>query len=231
METIKNLRFAATVAIMVFAFTSCDLDNYSGPDASISGEVRDIDTGDLIEQDVSSGSTIVFTEHGYDNPEEQRMIFKVNGKYVNNLIFSGIYDFYFYESNFVIPEKLTDYQIKSGKNTLDFKVQPYIRITDVSIKKDGDKIVAKFKVTPTVDANVREIGLFGHIDYIVGVQYALDRKVEAVNTSFKGQTREFTLELGDNQFKKGTEYNFRVGAIIDVPNSKYNYAPGVKLTI
>lgn len=231
MKTINSLRIAAITAITVFAFTSCDLDNYSGPDASISGEIRDIETGDLVEQDISSGSTIVYTEHGYDNPEEQRMIFKVNGEYVNNLMFAGIYDFYFYESNFVIPEKLTDYQIKPGENKLDFKVQPYIRITDVSITKNGDKIVAKFKVTPTVDANVREIGLFGHADYIVGVQYALDRTVEAVNASFKGQTREFTLELGDNQFKKGTEYNFRVGAIIDVANSKYNYAPGVKLTI
>ncbi len=221
----------ALAAMTAFALTSCELDNYDGPDASISGEVRDIETGDLIEQDISNGSNIIFMEHGFENPEEQRMIFKVNGEYTNNLMFSGVYDFYFNESNFVKPEKLTDYRIKSGANKLDFKVLPYIRVSDVTIQKVGDKIVAKFKITPTVDNNVREVGLFGHTDFIAGAQYAHDRATASVNEAFKGVAREFTLEMSDNQFKKGKEYYFRVGAIIDVPNSRYNYAPSLKLTI
>ena len=219
----------ALAAITAFAFTSCELDNYDGPNASISGEVRDVETGDLIEQDINNN--IIFMEHGFENPEEQRMIFKVNGEYTNNLMFSGMYDFYFNESNFVKPEKLTDYQIKSGANKLDFKALPYLRVSDVTIKKEGDKIVAKFKITPTVDNNVREVGLFGHTDFVVGVQYSHDRTTKSVNEAFKGTAREFTLELGENQFKKGKEYYFRVGAIIDVPNSRYNYAPSVKVTI
>lgn len=231
MKTINSIRFIAMAAITALAFTSCELDNYEGPNASISGEVRDIETGDLIEQDISSGSTIIYVEHGYENPEEQRMIFKVNGEYTNKLMFSGVYDFYFNESNFVRPEKLTDYQIKSGDNKLDFKVLPYIRVSEVSIQKVNDKVVAKFKITPTVDNQVREVGLFGHTDYIVGAQFAHDRAVVGVHQSFKGETREYTLELGESQFKKGKEYHFRVGAIIDVPNSKYNYAPSVKATI
>lgn len=221
----------ALAAFTAFAFTSCELDNYDGPDASISGEVRDIETGDLIQQDISNGSNIIFMEHGFENPEEQRMIFKVNGEYTNNLMFSGVYDFYFNESNFVKPEKLTDYRIKSGDNKLDFKVLPYIRVSDVTVQKVGDKIVAKFKITPTVDNNVREVGLFGHTDFIVGAQYSHERATASVNEAFKGTTREFTLEMSDNQFKKGKEYYFRVGAIIDVPNSRYNYAPSVKLSI
>ena len=127
----------ALAAFTAFAFTSCELDNYDGPDASISGEVRDIETGDLIQQDISNGSNIIFMEHGFENPEEQRMIFKVNGEYTNNLMFSGVYDFYFNESNFVKPEKLTDYRIKSGANKLDFEVLPYIRVSDVTVQKVG----------------------------------------------------------------------------------------------
>lgn len=220
----------AMAIIAVFSFSSCELDNYDGPDASISGEVRDIETGELIQQDISNGSNIIYMEHGFENPEEQRMIFKVNGEYTNNLMFSGVYDFYFNESNFVKPEKLVDYRIKSGANKLDFEVLPYIRVTNVTIQKEGNKIVAKFKITPTVDNNVREVGLFGHTDFIVGAQYAHDRATIAVNEAFKGEAREFTLEMSDNQFKKGNEYYFRVGAIIDVPNSRYNYAPSVKIT-
>ena len=37
---------------------SCELDNYGGPDAQIYGEVRDAETGELIQQDLSGGSII-----------------------------------------------------------------------------------------------------------------------------------------------------------------------------
>lgn len=231
MKTINTIRFAAMAVLTALAFISCELDNYDGPNASISGVVRDIETGDPIQQDISNGSNIIFVEHGFENPEEQRMIFKVNGEYTNKLMFSGVYDFYFNESNFVKPEKIVDYKIKSGDNKLDFEVLPYIRVSDVTVQKSGDKIIAKFKITPTVDNNVREVGLFGHTDFIVGAQYAHDRATASVNQAFKGEAREFTLEMGTNQFKQGKEYYFRVGAIIDVPNSRYNYAPSVKLTI
>ena len=106
-----------------------------------------------------------------------------------------------------------------------------MRISDVSIVKEGDKIIANFKVTPTVDNNVRQVGLFGHPDFIVGNQYALDRATVDVNESFNGQTREYRLELGTGAFDAGEPCYFRVGAIVDVANSKYNYAPSVKLDL
>ena len=126
---------------------------------------------------------------------------------------------------------MTEYKIKKGENRLDFEVIPYVRISDVSIVKEGDKIIANFKVTPTVDNNVRQVGLFGHPDFIVGNQYALDRATVDVNESFNGQTREYRLELGTGAFDAGEPCYFRVGAIVDVANSKYNYAPSVKLDL
>lgn len=231
MKIIHTIGYMTLTAIMSLTFNSCELDNYDGPDAKIHGEIRDIETGELIQQDISSGSQIIYVEHGFENPEEQRMIFKVNGEYTNNLVFSGIYDFYFNESNFVKPDTIFDYKINPGDNKLDFKVLPYIRIKDVNIRKEGNEIVATFKITPTVSEQVREVGLFGYTDFIVGAQYSHDRTIVSVNSSFKGEEREFTLRLGDSQFTPGKEYYFRVGAIIDVPNSKYNYAPSIKITI
>lgn len=221
---------AAAAVIVSLSLISCELDNYDGPDARIYGEVRDSQTGALIQQDIN-GTKIMYEELGFENPDRQQMIFKVSGEYRNDLMFAARYDIYFEESNFVIPARLEGYEIKRGENRLDFEVQPYIRISDASIRKEGTEIVATFTVTPTVDNNVRAVGLFGHIDYIVGESYAHARTVQNVNESFKDAGRVFTLRMNAAPFKSGQAYYFRVGAVIDVANSKYNYAPSVRLTI
>lgn len=221
---------AAVAIILSLSFVSCELDNYDGPDAQIYGEVRDIETGKLIQQDIN-GSKIMYEELGYENPDRQQMIFKVSGEYRNNLMFSGKYDIYFEESNFVIPEPLEAYEIKPGENRLDFQVMPYVRISDASVRREGTELVATFTVTPTVDSNVSRVGFFGHIDYIVGDSYALDRATQDVNESFKDQSRTYTLRMPVSSFKTGQAYYFRVGAVVDVPNAKYNYAPSVRLKI
>ena len=227
----KNMfKYAAAAVILSASLVSCELDNYDGPNAQIYGEVRDSKTGALIQQDIN-GTKIMYEELGFENPDRQQMIFKVSGEYRNNLMFAAKYDIYFEESNFVIPDRLEGYEIKRGENRLDFEVQSYIRISNASIRKEGSEIVATFTVTPTVDSNVRAVGLFGHIDYIVGDNYAHARATQNVNESFKDTGRVFTLRMDASPFKAGQAYYFRVGAVVDVANAKYNYAPSVRLTI
>lgn len=52
-----------------------------------------------------------------------------------------------------------------------------------------------------------------------------------MNESFKDTGRVFTLRMDASPFKAGQAYYFRVGAVVDVANAKYNYAPSVRLTI
>lgn len=227
----KSIIFRILGAMLGIAsiLSSCSLDNYDGPDAQIYGEVRDAETGELIQQDISGGSMIRYIEYGYENPDRQQMNFKVDGTYRNNLMFSGTYDFYFEETNFQIPDTLKAYKIKKGSNELNFEVTPYVRVTNVSITKDGDTVHATFTITPTVSNNVRQIGLFAHPDFIVGNNYAVARTTQDVNEAFNGESREFSLDLNTSSFTTGKPYYFRVGAIVDVANAKYNYAPSVKI--
>ena len=54
-RNIKNMAFAL---LTLFAVTSCDLleiDNYDGPNATIEGKILDIETGELVEQDIIDG--------------------------------------------------------------------------------------------------------------------------------------------------------------------------------
>ena len=62
-RNIKNMAFAL---LTLFAVTSCDLleiDNYDGPNATIEGKILDIETGELVEQDIIDGAQIEFIEH------------------------------------------------------------------------------------------------------------------------------------------------------------------------
>ncbi|MRG45278.1 DUF3823 domain-containing protein [Chitinophaga sp. SYP-B3965] len=219
------------IIVSAVLFASCELDQFDPPSATIHGSLKDVNGGALIQQDIEAGSKIIYREYGYQNPEEQQMIFKETGEYRNNLVFPGQYDIYFNESNFVKPDTLKSYTIKSGDNILDFTVQPYIRVSNVTIAKSGNEIVATFTITPTVANNVKQIGLFGHIDRIVGNQFAVQRATQNIDAASKDVPKTYTLKFSTNGFTAGKTYYFRVGALIDVANAKYNYAPSVTITI
>ncbi len=229
-------KILTTVAfIMPFALLSCSLDNFDAPDAAISGGFYDDVTGELILQDIVNGTKIKYEEYGYSNPEQQNMVVKNDGTYRNSKIFSGTYDFYFEESNFIPPVRLIGYEIHKGENTLDFHVQPYIRITGALIRKEGNKIVARFNVSPTTsNYQVKEVGLFAHSDYAVGADLSTVRtkaNVNAVIEDSQSYTLEINLDDNSDNLKPGKSYYFRVGALIDAAGAKYNYAKTVKITI
>ena len=74
---------------------SCELDNYDGPDATLSGRIIDKETGELVEQDIIRGTQIEFIEHGYDNPLTQYMVIKNDGTYANKMMFANDYTIQF----------------------------------------------------------------------------------------------------------------------------------------
>ena len=111
---------------------SCELDNYDGPDATLSGRIIDKETGELVEQDIIRGTQIEFIEHGYDNPLTQYMVIKNDGTYANKMMFANDYTIQIRSANFPATEPV-EITIK-GNTTYDFEVIPYLRIKDVQIK-------------------------------------------------------------------------------------------------
>ena len=55
------------VSCFLFALTSCEIDNYEGPDASIHGSILDEQTGELVGSDMENGNAIKVREHGFTN--------------------------------------------------------------------------------------------------------------------------------------------------------------------
>ena len=212
--------------------TSCSIDNYPAPDAQLYGTILDIDTNEPVEQDIIRGSAIEYIEHGSESQTKQLMIFKNDGSYRNNLVFANTYTIAPVRGNFVplTPQDVT----VNGQTQLDFKVQPYIRVKDVKIEKVGTKVVASFKLQQTVINNVRKIGLYAHPEPSVGepMRTALaEQEINGVIDANKVYKLELDQAANSNVLKTGAQYFFRVGAIIDAPESKFNYAKAVQLKL
>jgi len=228
MKKIKVI-IALCFAVVVSA---CEVDNYPGPNAGLSGKFIDSDTEELIQQDINSGSVVEIREHGYDPVTPQYLRVKNDGTYSNTLLFANTYTIQPVRGNFiaVAPQ---DLEIK-GQTTLDFRVIPYIRIKDASIVKNGTKIIATFRVEQNVTNNVRKIGLYAHADPHVGEPLRLvaaENNINSVTDPNQVYTLEIDLPSNSTQLVPGRDYFFRVGALIDVSEAKLNYASAARIGI
>jgi hypothetical protein len=231
----KRFKIYLSIFSSLLFLNSCELnelDNYPAPNATISGGVYDKETGELIEQDIIRGSQIEYVEQGFSNPENQYMVIKNDGTYQNKLMFANTYTVQLVRGNFVNMEKQE--VVVSGDTKLDFQVQPYIRIKNVSIVKEGNKIKASFNIQQTIGNNVNRIALFAHQEPNVGDPLhvvASRQNINAVTSETTLYTLEIDLQANQNNLKPGRDYYFRVGALMNAPEAKFNYAPAIRITL
>lgn len=231
------------ISCCLFAFTSCEIDNYDGPDASIHGSILDEQTGEPVGTDLNNGSAIIVREHGFTNPADQTWVIKNTGEYRNDMVFSATYDVRFENGNFY-PFEIKDFVVKSGDNTYDFKVIPYIRIKNASITRNGDIITATFSLEAgKPDVRLKEVQLFAFSDMWVGnsVKYTLsggtDKTVfQPTAVIAPAITYSLAIDLKENGgvFKYSKNYYFRIGALADVSGVgtvRHNYAPLVVIKL
>ncbi len=231
----KRLKIYFSILLSAGLLSACelsDVDNYDGPNATISGGVYDKETGELVQQDIIRGAQIEYIEQGFANPENQYMVIKNDGTYANKMMFANTYSVQLVRGNFVPLEKQE--VVVKGDTKLDFKVQPYIRIKNVNIVKQGNKIVATFNIQQTVSNNVIRIGLFAHAETNVGDPLnvvATRQNLNVVTSESTLYTLEINLADHPNSLKPGNAYYFRAGALIDASEAKYNYAPAIRITL
>ena len=217
--------------LVTVLFTSCglnELDNYGQPDAGLSGQILDEETGELIQQDIIRGGVIQIVESGYVTP--QYLVLKTDGTYANTRLFANTYTVQPVRGNFKIVDP-QEVQI-NGQTTLDFHVTPYIRIKDVQIIKQDNIIKATFRMEQTSVSNVLKVGLYAHPDPNVGEPMHIARKEVNVNAvADPGQVYTIELDTFSDPDLQSGNFFFRIGALIDVPEAKYNYAPAVTIQL
>jgi hypothetical protein len=171
-------------------------------------------------------------EKGYNPVTPQYLIVKTNGTYENSQLFANTYTVRPVRGNFI--DIAAQEVVINGETKLDFVVTPYIRVKEANISKVGTKVIATFKLEQNVLNPIRKISLYAHSDSRLGdgMRLAVSEKtinvVAVPNTVY---TIEMDLPSNSSTLKPGLDYYFRVGALINVPEAKPNYAPAVKLVI
>lgn len=218
--------------LFVLGLFACELDNYDAPSGSFSGQFIDVKTGALVEQDLINGTVIQLAEHGYDPVGLQYMVVKNDGTFENRLIFENTYTVQPVRGNFY-PVDAQDLEIGSG-TTLDFMVTPYLRIVNPQITYQGGKVTATFSIEQSGASNVRKIGFFAHPNSVVGQPVQVFSAENDLNRDVASE-EVFTLEIdvaaNSTIFGKADDFYFRIGAIANAAESKYNYAPAKRIAL
>ncbi len=226
----KSYKLYIVTLSALLIISACKLDNYDAPSATLYGAFIDAERGGLVEQDIIRGTTIEYVEAGYAAKAKEYMVVKNDGTYRNTMLFPNHYEVTPVRGNFaaIAPQEINI----SGQTKLDFAVLPYIRLKDLDIRKEGTRIVATFKLQQTIGKPVSRVGIYAHPDMSVGASLhtaLVEKNINAVADS----NQVFTLELdiaATPSLTTGKPYFFRVGALIDVPEAKFNYAKAVRLT-
>jgi len=121
-------------AVVLIAFTGCEIDNFDGPNASLSGRILIAGTNELLSTDQGKDNmTIRMKELSWKEVEEdaiawQTLNIKMDGSYNHDKLFSGTYLIFPYEGPFypILEENRETIEIK-GNTVKDFFVTPYLK--------------------------------------------------------------------------------------------------------
>lgn len=217
-------------AALLLSLEACKLDNYEAPSATLYGSIVDIETQELVEQDITRGAVIELKEHGYDPVQSQYLLIKNDGTYKNSMLFPNTYSVQPIRTNFQ-PVPAEDIEIK-GAVQKNFLVIPYVRVKDSSIAIEGNEVVARFRLEKTVNSDLVRIGLYGYPEPEVGepIHRIKAERIENLTNS-PDEPYELRIRIPEysTELKAGASYFFRVGALINVSEARFNYAPVTKL--
>ena len=210
--------------------SSCELDNYDAPNARFFGSIIDEETGGIIPQDLIDGSVIEYVELGYENPPRQQLRFKPDGTFRNNLMFSGLYAVQPARANFRLID--SDTISIEGDTEHIFTSLPYIRVKDVELELSADstKVVATFTLEQTGDEKVKTLLMVADKNPNVGIIMRTISTGKNVRKVVDPAT-VFKMTLRIKKLEKGEDYFFRIGALIDVPEAKYNWCDAIRLGV
>lgn len=230
----NKFKYILIIVLVSTLFTSCELDNLDGPNAGLFGRVLDEDSGELVEQDIIRGGELQIWEQGIPNVTPQTLNYKVDGTYKDSKLFAGTYKVIPLRTNFnPIDTIVVNIQ---GQTELDIMVRPYIRILNPSITKTGNVVTATFSLEQTLFGNVSKIGLYAGADANVGEPIRLVKAEQNINASVfplnPQQTYTISIDADTEQdLQVGSLYYFRIGALYDAPNARFNYATAVAVQL
>jgi len=222
----KKLLYIFCLGILL---TGCEVDNYEGPDATITGSIVDNETGELVASGGPVSGTIV---RFYQNNATQPLNFTTfpDGTFRNKASFSGNYTFTA-EGPFTLLN--TSPQSIEVKPTTDVEIPviPHIRLMLEKVASGGT--TASYKVTYkklNADQEITEIGIswstYKNPNRIV---YAGGKNIfeNVAGQDLTNGTKDYEL----TELQPGNTYYLRAFAATNNPGRFYNYSQQVELQV
>lgn len=247
----KRLFYYAALSLTLVTAGSCSKDdNYAAPSETLQGKIIDAGTGKTMQGEVSGengiGTRIELRELSWsDNPTPLYLATMQDGTYHNSKIFAGNYKISadgafvpLVQTGATPVDKSQTVDIKGGVTTVDFTVEPFLRIEWIGepvINANGT-ITVSFKVTrgttnPAYQLNVTDINLYvNSFKYVGDNVNSFDARYSS-RVGFSGTTGNALLGQTITRTTIGgplpgqRKLYIRVGARTTYPNNgrPYNY--------
>ncbi len=233
----KNYIIYLILLLATLSFSSCEIDNYEGPEASIEGKILDVN-GNMLQTEQGGGNMKLKMEElswaGSDStiaiiPSYLSM--KQDGSFKNSKVFSGEYRITPIEGPFYPYDEEGKIVNINGPTTIDFEVTPYLNVewvTEPFVTADNF-IEAEVRFTrnnkegmPAPDLNDARL-------YISTTQYCgnnnYDSQLVAAPVTITNDQEGQTIHLTTSTAVKytGTSYYVRVGINCQDAYKNYNY--------
>ena len=240
----KRISFYSIYTVLLCVlFTSCDVDNYDGPNAKFRGVVIDKTTGKGIQTEQPNGFKIKWTELSWeyqDNIQPEYFWGKTDGSFNWEYAFGyagSLYEVQPVQGAFVTPEPQQFSLEKGDYPNFTFEVIPFIHI-DWEYALEGMELVVKFKATRpegSTDENFYALSttrlfISDKTKYVGGMNTGgfindLSKRIK-LNESELGVEQTVRVEL-----ESGKKYYMRVGVQTKNPSNAYNYTEVAEITV
>lgn len=243
----KKILYALTGCLLLFSAACTDIDNYDGPNASLSGKIIDSTTGEPFITGQGEMSIRLWETSWGDKPSPQDLVVKQDGTYVNTKLFKATYSVLPYSGPFwPVADTIKSFKL-NGSNTLDFELTPYLKIIDVKWNLDKDnKLQMSCKLQAPITESlptVLEVRPFLSLTQYCGAgnriqEYFKDEYRVNINKNWwdgvgdmKTGISNETYTVSGLQLKPGRTYYVRMGAKVKDNFEQFNYSEVIKVEV
>jgi hypothetical protein len=221
----------------------CGLDSYKAPNAIIKGKLIDNISNKPLQTKQPDGFKIRLIEVNkkYENPTPIDFWGEADGMFKNTKLFADKYKVIPIEGAFFEPDTQTVNLREGSATTVNFKVTPFLEITNVSVTpiSNEKKAIVKYQINKSPESgkiltSESLASLYPAVNHTV-----FDQRIshdlsnipddEIINSQFADTLSSLVADSSGGNIDK--TYYIRVSAKTDNKNNKYNYSKTFKITL